>query len=84
MDMPVDSPMRKPMEGIKESGMKAADVVADLLTIDRGIATGKEALDLNTIVTEYLESPEYQKLEKTNSFVSLKTERDTFTGHGGW
>ncbi|MBU0735351.1 MAG: response regulator, partial [Proteobacteria bacterium] len=69
-------PMRKPMETIKESGMRAADVVSDLLTIARGVATGKEALNLNTIVTEYLESPEYQTLEKTHSFVNLKTEID--------
>jgi two-component system, cell cycle sensor histidine kinase and response regulator CckA len=76
MDMPVDSPIRKPMETIKEAGTKAADVVTDLLTIARGIATGKEALNLNTIVTEYLESLEYQDLERTSSFVSLKTELD--------
>jgi len=56
--------------------MRAADVVEDLLTIARGVATGKEALNVNTIVTEYLESPEYQTLEKTHSFVNLKTELD--------
>ena len=61
---------------IQESGMRAADVVEDLLTIARGIATGKEALNLNTIVTEYLRSAEYQKLEKTHSFVSCRTELD--------
>ena len=57
--------------------MRAADVVEDLLTIARGVATGKEALNLNTIVTEYLESPEYQKLDKTHSFVNFKTELDS-------
>jgi two-component system, cell cycle sensor histidine kinase and response regulator CckA len=56
MDIPVDRPMRKPMETMKESGMRAVDVVADLLTIARGIATGKEVLNLNTIVTEYCRS----------------------------
>jgi len=76
MDLPEDSPLRKPIEVIQESGMRAADVVEDLLTIARGVATGKEALNLNTIVTEYLESPEYQTLEKTHSFVNLKTEID--------
>ena len=76
MDLPKDSPLRKPIETIKESGMRAADVVADLLTIARGVATGKEVLNLNTIVTGYLESPEYQKLDKTHSFVNFKTELD--------
>ena len=53
MNLPEDSPLRKPIKTIQESGMRAADVVEDLLTIARGIATGKEALNLNTIATEY-------------------------------
>jgi len=76
MDLPEDSPLRKPIITMQESGMKAADVVADLLTIARGVATGKEAFNLNTIITEYLGSPEYQKLEKTHAFVDFKTELD--------
>jgi len=76
MDLPEDSPLRKPIKTIQESGMRAADVVEDLLTIARGVATGKEALDLNTMVTEYLSSAEYEKLEKTHSFVSCRTELD--------
>ena len=76
MDLPEDSPLRKPIKTIQESGMRAADVVDDLLTIARGVATGKEALNLNTIVTEYLESPEYQELDKTHSFVNFETELD--------
>ncbi len=74
MDIPEDSPMRKPIETIKESGMRAADVVTDLVTIARGVATGKEILNLNTIVTEYLGSAEHQRLERTYTFVDFKTE----------
>jgi PAS domain S-box-containing protein len=76
MDLAEDNPLRKPIETIKESGIRAADVVADLLTIAKGVATGKEVLNLNTIVTEYLGSLEYQKLEKTHSVVDFKTELD--------
>jgi len=74
MDLPEDSPLKRPIKTIQESGMKAVDVVADLLTIARGVAIGKEALNLNTIVIEYLGSPEYQKLEKTYLSVDFKTE----------
>jgi two-component system cell cycle sensor histidine kinase/response regulator CckA len=77
MDLPEDSPLRKPIETIKESGMRAADVVADLLTIARGVATGKEALNLNTIVSEYLGSSEFDNLEKTHAFVDFRTELDS-------
>ena len=37
MDLPEDSPLRKPMKTIQESGMRAVDVVADLMTIARGV-----------------------------------------------
>ncbi|MBT3255354.1 MAG: transporter substrate-binding domain-containing protein [Deltaproteobacteria bacterium] len=77
MDLPEDSPMWKPIKTIQESGMRAADVVEDLLTIARGVATGKEALSLNTLTTEYMESAEYKKLEMTHSFVDFKTELDS-------
>ena len=76
MDLPKDSPLRRQIEIIKESGMKAADVVADLLTIARGVATGKEVLNLNSTVNEYLGSAEHQNLEKTHSFIDFKTELD--------
>ena len=76
MDLPEDSPLRKPIKTMQESGMRAADVVEDLLTIARGVATGKEALNLNTLITEYLGSAEYEKLEETHSFVSCRTELD--------
>ena len=76
MDLPEDSPLWKPIKTIQESGMRAADVVEDLLTIARGVTTGKGALNLNTIATEYLESPECQKLDKTHSFVNFETELD--------
>ncbi len=77
MDLPEDSPLRKPIKTIKESGMRAADVVADLLTIARGVATGKEALNLNAIVSEYLGSAEFDKLKKTHSFVDFRTDLDS-------
>jgi signal transduction histidine kinase len=76
MDLPEDSPLRRPLKTIQESGMRAADVVGDLLTIARGVAIGQEALNLNAIVSEYLESPEYRELEKTHSFVDFKAELD--------
>ena len=56
LDLPQENPLRKPIETIQESGRRAADVVADLLTIARGIATGKNVLNLNTMVRGYLDS----------------------------
>ena len=76
LDLPEDSPLRNPIKTIQESGMRAADVVEDLLTIARGVASGKEVLNLNTLTTEYLGSAEHQKLERTHPLSTFKTELD--------
>jgi len=58
-----DSQLRGPILTIKESGRKAATIVQDLLTMTRrGVAVTK-AVNLNKIVSEYLKSPEYNKLK---------------------
>ena len=77
MDLPEDSPLRKPIKTIQESGMRAADVVEDLLTIARGVASGKEVLNLNTMVEEYLDSAEHHKLEKIHPLTAFKTELES-------
>jgi len=57
-----DSPLRKPVRTIQESGKKAAAVVQDLLTLARrGVSTNK-VVNLNTIISDYLKSPEHIKL----------------------
>ena len=76
LDLPEDSPLRRPIKTIQESGMRAADVVEDLLTIARGIASGKEVLNLNTLITEYLGSAEHQKLQKIHLLSTFKAELD--------
>ena len=74
MNLPEDSPLRKPIKTIQESGMKAADVVEDLMTMARGVASSKNVLNLNTMVERYLESAEHQNLESIQPFVNFKTE----------
>ncbi|MCJ7685849.1 MAG: response regulator, partial [Desulfobacteraceae bacterium] len=77
MDLPEDSPLRNPIKTIQESGMRAADVVEDLMTIAKGAASSKEALDLNNTVKEYMDSAEHKNLESTHSFVTFKTQLDS-------
>jgi len=76
MDLPQDSPLRKPLTTIRESGMRAVEVVADLLTIARGVATTKLPLNLNRVVEEYLHSPEYRLLQQVHSVVNFKVDLD--------
>jgi PAS domain S-box-containing protein len=77
MDLSEDSPLREPIETIQESGMRAAEVVSDLLTIASGVATGKDVLNLNTLVEEYLDSAEHKKIERINPLITFKTELDS-------
>ena len=63
LDLPAGSKLRKPIETIQESGYKAVAIVKDLLTIARGTATAKAPLNLNRIINEYLNSPEFHNLK---------------------
>jgi signal transduction histidine kinase/CheY-like chemotaxis protein len=58
-----DSHLRGPILTIKESGKKAATIVQDLLTMTRRGVAVREAVNLNKILSEYLKSPEYNKLK---------------------
>jgi signal transduction histidine kinase/CheY-like chemotaxis protein len=73
VDLPEDSKFRKPIETINESGHRAAAIVQDLLTMARGVATPKEPLNLNDIVNDYLNSPEFKKLQHFNPTVMVNT-----------
>ncbi len=63
MQLDEDSAIRTYVEAIRSSGMRAAEVVADLLTVARGVAAGRSVASLNDLVQEHLESPEFKRLE---------------------
>ena len=81
LDLPKDSPLRQPIETIQSSGLRAAAVVADLLTVARGAAAAKEVCNLNKLLREYLESPELKRPLKTQPGITLHTDfaPDLFT-----
>jgi len=73
MELPKDSPLEEPIKKIMESGQKAAATVQDLLTLARrGVSTAK-ILNLNDIVSDYLTSPEFQKLISFHPLVKIET-----------
>ena len=76
LHLPEDSPLKKPIKAIQESGLRAAEVVEDLLTIARGVAISKETSNLNIIVEEYLATNEHRQIQQTHSFVTFNTELD--------
>jgi len=77
IDLPEDSKLRKPIETMQKSGQRAAAIVEDLLTVARGVATTKEPLNLNDLIGDYLNSPEFKKLEQFHPAVTIKTNLET-------
>jgi len=71
MDPSLPDSARKGLETIQASGTRAAAVVSDLLTVARGVAVGKEPMDLNEAVQQYLETPEHQDLARGNPSTEL-------------
>ncbi len=70
--LPKDSPLIALIEPIKDAGLRAAAIVADLLTVARGVAATREPANLNSIILDYTYSPEFQKLQSLYPQISHK------------
>lgn len=73
-EIPKDNPLRSDVERIKESGMRAAAIVQDLLTLARRGVTNVTVLNLNTLITDFQKTPEYEKICLENSLLKIRTE----------
>jgi PAS domain S-box-containing protein len=72
--LPPDSPARKGLEAIRKSGQKAATIVQDLLTLARRGVAAMEILNLNQIIMEYMESPEFANLIGHHKGIEIKLD----------
>ena len=72
MQIPEDSPLRRPVLAMQESGDRAAAIVQDLLTLTRRNIVVEEIVNLNEIISEYLESPEFKILMSFHPSVDLE------------
>jgi two-component system cell cycle sensor histidine kinase/response regulator CckA len=72
-DMDPDNPLRKPLETIRDSGTKAAAVVQDLLTLARRGVMNIKVLNLNDIITDYLQAPEHHQVLVYHPSVNVET-----------
>ena len=80
MDLPEDSPLRRPIQTIQRAGEKAAAIVQDLLTLARRGVALAEAVNINDGITEYLRSPVFGLLQSYHPKVrvELDLEKDLF------
>jgi len=74
MDLPEDSPLRKPILTIRESGQKAASIVQDLLTLARRGIVVTDVINLNQVIDSYLKSLEYEKLKEFNPDAKIESD----------
>lgn len=70
--VPPDSPARRYITAMKESGIKAAAIVKDMLTLARKGIEPKDVINLKDVIAEYLKSPEYEKLMELHPGVFVK------------
>lgn len=81
IDLPDDSPMRRPLETIRKTGNKAAEIVQDLLTLARRGVQTMNAICLNQVVAEHLASPEHREMIGRYPGVTVETELDPEPAH---
>ena len=68
-----DDPLLEPLTTIRDAGERAALVVHDLLTITRGAVSISEVVELNDVVAEVLESPEFKSLTTTHAGILIES-----------
>lgn len=73
MKLEKNSTCRQPLEAIIASGKQAAAVVADLLTLARGIALVMVPIDINQLISGYLNSAEFNVLATRYNNVKIQT-----------
>jgi signal transduction histidine kinase/ActR/RegA family two-component response regulator len=73
--LPKQSPLRDTIETIKKSGIKAAAIVNDMLTLARRRIESTEVVSLNSVVSEYCSSPEFEMLKHFHPLVKIEVHR---------
>jgi len=79
--LPEDSPIRKQIGIIGKSAKDAADVIQDLLTLARRGRYEMQPVNVNDIITSYLESHSFHKLAEQRPEIVVTTNLDTTVEH---
>jgi PAS domain S-box-containing protein len=74
MELPENSDLKEPLETIQKSGFKAAAIVQDLLTLARRGVSISKIVNLNIIISEHLETPEFEKIEQFHPGLKVKVD----------
>ena len=61
--LPEEHPQRRAITAIRDSGLKASEIVQDLLTLARRGVIQPVALDLNSLIRQFLRAPEWIRIQ---------------------
>jgi signal transduction histidine kinase/CheY-like chemotaxis protein len=68
------SPIKPRLLNIMKGGEKAAAIVQDLLTLARRSVPNRQVLNLNKVIADCQQSPEFEKLSSYHPSVTIKTD----------
>ena len=74
--LPQDSNLIGPLQTIEDAGKRAATVVNDLLTLSRNAVAAKQPTDLNKLIIDFINSPEWKNIKKSYPLVDLHVRLD--------
>jgi Signal transduction histidine kinase len=74
MEIPEGNPWRRHVSQIMQSSQRATAMIQDLLTMARRGVLVSEVVNLNEVITDYLETPEFEKLKAYHPSVAFRTE----------
>ncbi|MEN6374649.1 MAG: PAS domain S-box protein [Smithella sp.] len=73
-DIPENSHVAKYADSILQSSIRGAAIIQDLLTLARRGVVVSEVVDLNKLVNDYLQTPEFEKLQYYHPNVKIGTD----------
>jgi PAS domain S-box-containing protein len=75
-NVPKDSPFERHAMQIFKGGQRAAAIIQDLLTLTRRGVVVSEALNLNRVISDFLQMPEFEAIRSHHPGVQFKTSLD--------
>lgn len=74
LETDASSPIRPRLMGILKGGQRSAAIVQDLLTLARRGVSGRDVVNLNSIISDCRKSPEFDYLSSLHSSIQVRTE----------
>jgi PAS domain S-box-containing protein len=72
--IPEGNPLRNYASGILQSSERGATIIQDLLTLGRRGVAVSEVVNVNRVITDYFEAPEFDKLSSYHPNVTFKSD----------